>query len=544
MATIYEEGVKAGGLEQRLPPVILYSDPDFPDRTSALLQGDIATLVGATTTALRRLASAGATRFVICCYTLHATLALLDTDLRNRVISLPDVAVDELAGTKGRVLLLGTTGSRKLRVFEQSRSWPAIRDRVVRLTAGDQADFHELLYGLKAGADPEVARGVVIDLCGRYGVDTCLAAGMHGAASGLTHHARRTRYPGHRSPAVRRAGAETSDDAEHRDDGAHRVTITLSSPARLGGHVGIVTGGVSRERDRSLLSGAAVKAALEAAEYSVLSIDTSMPGFLEDLRRVDVAFLAIAGKYAEDGKLQGLLETLHIPYTGSGVLASAVGMNKPMTKAVAAGAGVPVARHVLVEPGTAVLERAAQIDAALGLPVVIKPVAEGGSVSVYLARTSAELVAALEAEDDTEPMLAEEYMSGTMATVGVIETASGLQALPVLGIESSTDFYDWSSKRQADLHRYECPAQVPVTVRDELQAHARTIHEILNCGSHSRSDFIVRPDGTPCFLEVNTLPGLSREGNLATMATAAGLTYERLIGHLLACAMNRPSYVS
>jgi D-alanine-D-alanine ligase len=147
--------------------------------------------------------------------------------------------------------------------------------------------------------------------------------------------------------------------------------------------VGVVTGGRSRERDRSLLSGQAVAEALTALGHHVRVIDPAEPGLIEALAQVDVAFLAIAGRYAEDGKLQGLLETLGIPYTGSGVLASALGMHKPSAKAMVAAAGVPVLEHECLDPDDArdATVMAAAIMERLGGPVIVKPAGEGGSGS-------------------------------------------------------------------------------------------------------------------------------------------------------------------
>lgn len=321
------------------------------------------------------------------------------------------------------------------------------------------------------------------------------------------------------------------------------MSIVLRQTEGFHGRVGVLTGGVSRERDRSLLSGATVRQALEDAGHSVVTIDTADSDLVDQLVNVDVAFLAIAGKYAEDGKLQGFLETLRIPYTGSGVLASAVGMNKPVVKALAATVGIPVSPHVEIDNCQSDAYWVNEIEAQLGFPVIIKPVDEGGSVAVILARTREELSRGLADRSHEDVTFVEAYIAGDMVTVGVLETSTGLHALPALRIDTEGDFYDWASKRQFELHSYECPAQLPEQVTAKLQAHARAVHAILKCRSHSRSDFIVSSDGEVCFLEVNTLPGLSREGNLGTMSGAAGLSYEHLIQHMLASAIHRPPYV-
>jgi D-alanine-D-alanine ligase len=309
--------------------------------------------------------------------------------------------------------------------------------------------------------------------------------------------------------------------------------------------VGVVTGGRSRERDRSLLSGQAVAEALTALGHHVRVVDPAEPGLIEALAQVDVAFLAIAGRYAEDGKLQGLLETLGIPYTGSGVLASALGMHKPSAKAMVAAAGVPVLEHECLDPEDAgdVTVTARTIMDRLGGPVIVKPAGEGGSVGVAVAHDPTELVdliAATQAQDG--PLLVEPFVSGPAATVGVLGTSGELVALPVLVVEAAGEFYDHAAKRDPALHVYHCPAPLPAGVADKVGRAAVRAHRALGCWGYSRSDFIIDANGKPWWLEVNTLPGLSRGGNLATMAAAAGIAYEELVSRILATATDQTGY--
>lgn len=307
--------------------------------------------------------------------------------------------------------------------------------------------------------------------------------------------------------------------------------------------VGVLTGGVSGERDRSLLSGTTVIESLERQGYTAHLIDTAAPTFIQDVRHIDVAFLAIAGQYAEDGKLQGLLETLGIPYTGSGVLASALAMRKPAAKAMVASAGVAVLPHVLIHPagGRAVAGKVAE---RLGLPVIAKPCSEGGSIGIRLAHTEDELADLLADLGTSEgDVFVEPFIPGQPVTVGVLEHGGEPSALPVLSTRPTggTEFYDYLAKRDPARHHYECPAQLPDDTARHLAAAACDAHRALGCHGYSRSDFVVTDSGV-YWLEANTLPGLSQTGNLATVAAAAGIEYDKLITHILDTAAPSTKY--
>lgn len=175
LATIYEEAASNVDSEQGLPPVVLYSDPNFPDRTSALVRGETGHLVQATTRALGQLASAGAERFIICCFTVHAVLDQIAPRLASRIIPLPDIALEQVATSNSSALLLGTTGSRHLGVFQHSPWWAIVRERIIHLERDDQAAFHALLYKLKLGGDVHVVGREIAALCRRYGTRTWIA---------------------------------------------------------------------------------------------------------------------------------------------------------------------------------------------------------------------------------------------------------------------------------------------------------------------------------------------------------------------------------
>jgi D-alanine-D-alanine ligase len=254
---------------------------------------------------------------------------------------------------------------------------------------------------------------------------------------------------------------------------------------------------------------------------------------LAGLVGVSVAFLAIAGRGAEDGRLQGLLETLGVPYTGSGVLASAVGMNKLHSKALVAAAGVRVPRGVRIAPRATAEEQAAQIEKLLGLPVIVKPVSEGGSIGLQVATTVECLAAAITSAADGE-LMAEVFHPGRSVSVGVLEDPLGaVHVLPPLEAQTPNSVYSYAAKRGTAACDYHCPARVSTQTLEDLRSQAATAHGALCCYSYSRHDFIVTEAREVLWLEVNTLPGLSRGGNLARMALADGISYEQLVTRIL-----------
>ncbi|MCZ4603339.1 D-alanine--D-alanine ligase [Streptomyces sp. Lzd4kr] len=312
------------------------------------------------------------------------------------------------------------------------------------------------------------------------------------------------------------------------------MQIAPLAPQEFTRPVAVITGGWSQERDRSLLSGRTVADALTGMgiKSTVLDLDGSRDDMLEGLIGAELAFLAIAGQGAEDGRLQGLLETLGIPFTGSGVLASAVGMHKQHAKHVVAAAGVRVLEGVLLGAGDGPEPEAARITSTLGLPVIVKPVAEGGSIGVELAVSSEALTDAVKASGGL--LMAERFVAGRSVSVGVLEGRQGsLHVLPVLEALTPDRIYSYAAKRGATACDYQCPAQLDASVLEDLRYQAGAAHHALGCWAYSRHDFIVDDAGQAWWLEVNTLPGLSRNGNLARMAEADGLTYEQLILHIL-----------
>ncbi|GAA5216872.1 D-alanine--D-alanine ligase family protein [Streptomyces thinghirensis] len=308
------------------------------------------------------------------------------------------------------------------------------------------------------------------------------------------------------------------------------------------GRIAVVSGGKSTERERSLMSGHAALESLDRQGYTTLFLDAASKDFSDQVRGSDVAFLAIAGQYAEDGKLQGLLETLNIPYTGSGVTASAIGMHKTLAKTVVAAAGVAVLPSVNV----AARDRDTithALTSAIAFPLILKPLSEGGSIGMSVCHDTAELAAALSTVNTTGGWFAEPFITGTPVTCAILEVDGSPVALPPLEtLPTDAEFYDYATKRDQTKYRYRCPAELPSATLDAITTAALTAHSALACTGYSRSDFIVTPDGSPLWLEINTLPGLSHTGNLATMAAAAGIDYDQLIRTILATATAREGY--
>lgn len=310
-------------------------------------------------------------------------------------------------------------------------------------------------------------------------------------------------------------------------------------PAKLR-RIGVLYGGRSKERPGSLRSGQAAIEALVRTGYEVVAIDPLEPDFLDALSGIDCAFVALHGWYGEDGKVQGLLESLGIPYTGCGVLASAVGMNKVMFKKLLIAENIPSPRYLPVEEGGC-----DQIIASLGLPVVIKPVEEGGSLGVSICRDSASLSKAIRYTSECYgELMAEEYIVGDFMTVGLLGSYKAPRPLPILQITFDGEFYDYDIKHAPGAARYTVPADIPRDDYDYIQALARKVYLALGCHGAVRVDLIWSlREGKPYVLEVNTVPGLSHMGNLKASASAAGLAYDDLIREILMSAFDKPAFL-
>jgi D-alanine-D-alanine ligase len=295
-----------------------------------------------------------------------------------------------------------------------------------------------------------------------------------------------------------------------------------------GMRVGVLMGGVSSERKVSLKSGAAVVAALKIRGWDVVGIDVArdLPQRLL-AEGVDVAWIALHGRYGEDGCVQGLLEIMGIPYTGSGVRASAVGMDKIATKQAVRGVpGLRLAADAVVGLGAPLPEE-------LGLPVVVKPAVGGSTLGMALVKTQEAWRAhADEAASHHERVLVEEFVQGDEITVAVLDGV----ALPVVRIVPESGFFDFEAKYTEGKTLYEVPAQLPASVLDAAQRAAVAAYLTLGCRGLARADFLVPDVGLPVFLEINTIPGMTPTSLSPMAAAEAGTSFDLLVEHVLLSA--------
>jgi D-alanine-D-alanine ligase len=296
---------------------------------------------------------------------------------------------------------------------------------------------------------------------------------------------------------------------------------------RSPGKVAVLMGGPSAEREISLISGTAVLKALRSKGVDAHAFDPAERDLFE-LRREGFArvFIALHGRFGEDGTVQGALEVMRLPYTGSGVMASALAMDKWRTKLVWEAAGIPTPRFAMVREDSD-WEKVAR---KLGLPLIVKPAREGSTLGITKVRAPTDLVPAwrLAARFD-ELVLAEEFVEGQELTASILGDA----ALPLVRIEAPGGNYDYQNKYFTDDTRYHCPAGVRPELEDEIRAAAVKSFRVLGCRGWGRADVMLRADGTYSFLEMNTSPGMTGHSLVPIAARAAGLAYADLCMRIL-----------
>ena len=305
--------------------------------------------------------------------------------------------------------------------------------------------------------------------------------------------------------------------------------------------IAVLAGGISDEREISLNSGENARNALEAAGFGTVDmLDPGSAEFLNELAQgsYDAAFIALHGRGGEDGMIQSILEYLDIPYTGSGVIASACAADKDVSKALYERADIPVAKGAVIERGQAV--DAAALVEELGGSCFVKPAINGSSYGVSIVHDAADLAAALDlAFEHGDKALVEQQLVGTEITVGVYE-GDVLTALPVVEIRKGegAEFYDLEVKYSdpTDIHRI--PAQIPPEDYRRAQELACRAHEALGCSGLSRSDFIVTEAG-PVILETNTIPGMTDTSLYPDEIRHAGMSFSDVCTHLIELALAR-----
>ncbi len=303
--------------------------------------------------------------------------------------------------------------------------------------------------------------------------------------------------------------------------------------------VAVVMGGPSAEREVSIQSGNGVMRALAALGHDARSLDFDAR-FVDAMREIapDVVFNALHGPGGEDGEIQGVLEWMGIPYTGSGIAACAVAMDKHLTKKLLAAEGLPTPAWDVFDltGGTLPL-----LPGSLNLPLVVKPRASGSSAGVVIVRShEAWSKAILDAASRTPEVLAEEFVAGREFSCGVL----GEEALPVVEILPSDEFYSYDAKYKPGGSRHLVPAPIDHDLTSRLQTLALSVHRLLGLRDYSRADFIVSKEGRPTVLEVNALPGMTPTSLLPDEALHAGISYEALVERLLQYALARATEVS
>lgn len=299
----------------------------------------------------------------------------------------------------------------------------------------------------------------------------------------------------------------------------------------------VLKGGLSAEREISLNTGAQVTAGLIAAGFRVAEIDTTNPDFIDRilLESPDVVFICLHGRFGEDGTVQGLLELLKVPYVGSGVLASALAMDKVISKQLLRQAGIPTADFLTLRRGEPV--DAASVSEALGTKTMVKPASEGSAIGITISHDSDELLSSIEQAflfDDR--VLIERFVPGTEVTVGVLGNDKP-RALPTLEIISEHEFFDYESKYVPGLSRHIVPARISSKANAECQKLAIEVHQLFGCKGMSRADMIVTSSGQIFVLETNTIPGMTSTSLYPDAARAAGIEFPQLCARLIELAL-------
>jgi D-alanine-D-alanine ligase len=304
---------------------------------------------------------------------------------------------------------------------------------------------------------------------------------------------------------------------------------SVLNPASFG-KVAVLLGGRSAEREVSLNSGAAVLAALLRSGVDAYPFDPAvqnLQGLVDD--GFDRVFIALHGRFGEDGTVQGALELLGIPYTGSGVMASALGMDKWRSKLVWLAAGLPIPDYTLLDESSDWNAVAHQ----LGLPLFVKPANEGSSVGISKVKAASELPAAYREAARHDPLvLAERFIGGGEYTVSIL----GEQALPVIKIEPAVEFYDYEAKYLRNDTRYLCPCDLDDAQESEMQRLAKQAFALIGGRGWGRVDFLKDEAGKSYLLEANTSPGMTDHSLVPMAARQAGLSFEQLVLRILELA--------
>ena len=305
------------------------------------------------------------------------------------------------------------------------------------------------------------------------------------------------------------------------------------------GTVAVLMGGSSAEREGSLMSGAGVLAALQSEGVAAQAFDPAERDLWE-LKRdgFERCFIALHGRLGEDGTVQGALQLMRIPYTGSGVLACAIAMDKVMTKRVWIAEGLPTPRYVWLAPEAQTRDRIVSVPDELGLPLIVKPPREGSSIGITKVEGYSQMQAAVTLATGYDPdLLCEEFIAGEELTCAVLGAGRSARALPVIRIVAPDGNYDYQHKYFSNATRYLCPSGLPPQEEEQVQQLALQAYRALGCRGWGRVDLMLRAADRKAFLlELNTSPGMTSHSLVPMAALAAGISYPQLCLQLLAQA--------
>ena len=296
--------------------------------------------------------------------------------------------------------------------------------------------------------------------------------------------------------------------------------------------IAVLCGGMSSEAEVSRRSGKNCYEALLRLGYKNAKLVEVTENIAKDLQGFDIAYNALHGKYGEDGCIQGLLELMKIPYTGCGVMSSAVCMNKEYTKKVLSSAGLPLIKSVLVTKGDNLYEKVKP----LKYPMMVKPVSEGSSLGMAKVSNADELVKAVfEASKYKQDIMIEEYLEGVSTTVGILEKDNELVATEILEFRTHTEWYDYEAKYTKGMTEFIIPAELSEEMTQRVKDISIQAFKVCGCSGVSRVDFLITED-MPYILEVNTSPGMTDTSDLPAQAAAMGISYDELVEIILRSA--------
>ncbi len=305
------------------------------------------------------------------------------------------------------------------------------------------------------------------------------------------------------------------------------------------GKVAVLMGGASAEREISLMSGNGVLEALRSQGVDAHSFDPAQQP-MEALRRegFNRCFIALHGRFGEDGSVQGALELMGIPYTGSGVMASSIAMDKVMTKRIWSALDLPTPRFVVLEPHQQQRQQVVAVPDELGLPLIIKPPREGSSIGVTKVSGYSQMQGAVDLSARYDPdVLCEEFIEGLEVTCPVLGEGRAARALPIVQITAPEGAYDYQNKYFTDVVQYQCPSGLPDIEEREISRIVLAAFKGLGCRGWARADLMIRArDRKPFLLEMNTSPGMTGHSLVPMSAKAAGLSYPNLCMQILAMA--------